>query len=215
MSPSRQVPSTWEKRDVLPANNSQTDDFYAVELSYTIHGENMSNTPVPAATTTTSKLDAAKAKAVEFVQTDVTEAAWRTAANQLTKLVREPLVALLARNLNDDSPEMRKRLSEFLDTEMGGVLITAVLSVGMSAMPPNPKTERLGRELRIKAMADTGDVVADVLMGPLRQVMALYIQDGTGPAPMLGQLGQTSSLPMDAPVMPNVKDAHFVDDAKK
>jgi hypothetical protein len=51
----------------------------------------------------------------------------------------------------------------------------------------NEAPQRLARELRVKAMTDMGDVVADVLMGPLRQVMSLYLQ------------GVPANLPSESP----------------
>jgi hypothetical protein len=123
------------------------------------------------------------------LQSDATEAAWRTAGNQLVKLTREPLVGLLSRHLGPDDESMRKKIADFLATEVGTALLTSVLSVGLSAMPAtgNEAPQRLARELRVKAMTDMGDVVADVLMGPLRQVMSLYLQ------------GVPANLPSESP----------------
>lgn len=113
------------------------------------------------------------------LQSDATEAAWRTAGNQLVKLTREPLVGLLSRHLGPDDESMRKKIADFLATEAGTALLAGLLSIGLSALPTtgNEAPQRLARELRVKAMADMGDVVADVVMGPLRQVLAFYIQD--------------------------------------
>lgn len=113
------------------------------------------------------------------LQSDATEAAWRTAGHQLVKLTREPLVGLLSRHLGPDDESMRKKIADFLATEAGTALLAGMLSIGLSAMPTNAgdAPQRLARELRVKAMADMGDLVADVVMGPLRQVMAFYLQD--------------------------------------
>jgi hypothetical protein len=115
---------------------------------------------------------------MKTLQNDAVDAAWRTAASQFVKLTREPLVAVLSRHLGPDDESMRKKIADFLSTEVGTALLTSVLSVGLSAMPAtgNEAPQRLARELRVKAMTDMGDVVADVLMGPLRQVMSLYLQ---------------------------------------
>jgi hypothetical protein len=69
-----------------------------------------------------------------------------------------------------------------------------MLSASLSAMPQaaGDVPQKLARELRVRAMADAGDVLADVLMGPLRQVMALYLQDPQG-APQLG-VAQTTAV---------------------
>ncbi|MCS6899886.1 MAG: hypothetical protein RMJ98_09450 [Myxococcales bacterium] len=137
------------------------------------------------------------------LQSDATEAAWRTAGNQLVKLTREPLVGLLSRHLGPDDESMRKKIADFLSTEVGTALLAGMLSIGLSAMPTTAgdAPQRLARELRVKAMADIGDLVADVLMGPLRQVIALYLQDianAPAPPPELTE-GSSRSLPVGSP----------------
>lgn len=112
------------------------------------------------------------------LQGDATEAAWRTAGSQMVKLTRDPLAAVLQRHLNPDDDALRAKIGRFLETEAGAALLAGLLSVGLSAMPATAgdAPQRLARELRIKAMSGMGDLTADVLMGPLRQVMATYLQ---------------------------------------
>jgi hypothetical protein len=121
---------------------------------------------------------------LKSLEVDATDAAWRLAGSQFVKLAREPIVALLSRHLGPDDPSLRGRIAAFLDTEIGASLRSGVLSLGLSAMPlpPGDVSHKLARELRIRAMAGTSDVVADVLMGPLRQVAVTYLQGG-GRAP--------------------------------
>ena len=133
------------------------------------------------------------------LQSDATEAAWRTAGNQLVKMTRDPLVGVLSRHLGPDDEAMRKKIADFLATEAGTALLAGVLSIGLSAMPgtTGEAPQRLARELRVKAMADMSDLVADVVMGPMRQVIAFYLQDlENAPVPP-AQLteGSTASLP--------------------
>ena len=112
------------------------------------------------------------------ILTDAEAAAQRTAARQLVKLVREPLVGVLQRHLAPGDEAMRAKLAAFLETELGTALLAAALSAALSSMPRAPaRAELLARELRVQSMADAGDVLADVLMGPLRQVLAAYLQD--------------------------------------
>lgn len=113
---------------------------------------------------------------------DAMDAAWRIAGNQLVKLTREPLVAALSRNLGPGDEALRARIAAFLDTPLGTAVVTAILSVGLSAMPaialPGVGTQavpRLAQELRVKAMADAADFAADLLMGPLRESLSLLI----------------------------------------
>lgn len=119
---------------------------------------------------------------VKTLRAEATDAAWRTAATQFTRLTRDPLVALLGRHLGPDDPALRNKIATFLQTELGTALLSGLLSVGLSAMPPSAgeTPHRLARELRVKAMADAADVMADLVMGPLRTVVAFYLQDMGG-----------------------------------
>lgn len=127
------------------------------------------------------------------LQNDAKDAAWRTAGSQFVKLARDPLVGLLSRHLAPGDECMRAKIAMFLQTDVGTALLSAILALGLSAMPQNmgPVPERLAKELRVKSMADMGDLVAEVVMGPLRQVIALYLQDPGGIAALSGA---TSSL---------------------
>ncbi len=113
---------------------------------------------------------------------EATDAAWRIATNQLVKLTREPIVAALSRSLGPGDEALRGRIAAFLDTELGTAALTALLSVGLSAMPAMPlpgvgagAVPRLAQELRVKAMADAADFAADLFMGPLRESLAMLI----------------------------------------
>ena len=115
---------------------------------------------------------------LETLQVDATDAAWRTAGSQLVKLTRDPLAALLCRHLGPDDPALRARVAAFLQTELGAAMVSALLSAGLTALPQaGPVPERLSRELRVRAMAGVGDTLADVLMGPLREVASTYLRD--------------------------------------
>jgi hypothetical protein len=89
---------------------------------------------------------------------DANDAAWRIAGNQFVKLTREPLVAALSRSLGPGDEALRGRIAAFLDTELGTALLTALLSVGLSALPAMPipggaqVVPRLAQELRVKSM---------------------------------------------------------------
>jgi hypothetical protein len=116
------------------------------------------------------------------LRADATDAAWRTAASQFIKLTREPLVGLLTRHLAPGDEALRARVAVFLTTELGSALLSVTLSAALSALPESagPSASRLARELRVRALADAGDVLADVVLGPLRQVLALSLH-GLGP----------------------------------
>ena len=131
----------------------------------------------------------AASPAMKTLAADADAAAWRVAGNQLVKLVKEPAVALLQRGLGGEGDDtLREKIARFLDTEIGVALFSALISTGLLVLPTNdPIVKRLAQELRIKFMAGAGDVVADVFMGPLRQVAAMYLQGvptETPPAPL-------------------------------
>ncbi len=133
---------------------------------------------------------------LEKIQIDATDAAWRTAGSQFVKLTREPLVGLLTRHLAPGDDAFRARAALFLETELGGAIVASILSAALSALPvtAGEVPQKLARELRVRAMSETGDVLADLLMGPLRQVIALYLQD---PAAM-PEVAPMAALPQGA-----------------
>ncbi|HEU4409978.1 MAG TPA: hypothetical protein VFS43_32285 [Polyangiaceae bacterium] len=115
----------------------------------------------------------------DALQNDALEAGWRTAGAQFVKLAREPLVGLLSRHLGPGDESMRARIAAFLETELGTAMLASLLSVGLTVVPgvKGPVAEKLARELRVKAMSGAADALADVVMGPLRQVMMTYTKD--------------------------------------
>lgn len=122
----------------------------------------------------------------DTLKVDGQDAAWRTAGSQFVKMTRDPLVGLLTRHLgHGDSDEARAKIAAFLDTELGKALLAGVLSMALTAMPKTGSAipERMAKELRIASMAGVGDELADVLMGPLREVISMYLQDGPSGLP--------------------------------
>lgn len=116
--------------------------------------------------------------AMKTLEIDAKDAAYRLAGRQFVKLTREPIIAFLAGHLGPDDPSMRAKIGAFLDTELGEALVSSMLSLGLSAIPQTageiPKI--LAKELRVKAMTDVGDVVADLLMEPLRDVISNFLR---------------------------------------
>lgn len=137
-------------------------------------------------------------KIIELIKTDATDAAWRTAGSQFIKLTRDPLCALLSRHLAPNDEALRGRIAQFLQTEVGTAILASMLAMAMSAVPlDNAVRERMARELRVRSLADAGDLVAEIVMGPLRQVMSLYLQDPAGTP--LGVAPAAPAIPAPAP----------------
>jgi hypothetical protein len=171
----------------------------------------------PTASKTTEKtMDNARLNPMlKTLEVDATEAAWRLAGSQFVKLAKEPIVALLSRHLGPGDESLRARIATFLDTELGTALLSGVLSAGLSAMPlpANNVSQQLARELRVRSMAATGDVIADVLMGPLRQVAVMYLQGQPGVAPT-EPAGLPPSALVDALKVASGQAAEVVEPAK-
>lgn len=162
---------------------------------------NTKETPVPNNEPTMLQKIAAS-KAVTTLKVDANDAAWRLAGSQFIKLAKEPLIAALMRHLGPDDESLRGRLAVFLDTELGVSILAGLLSAGLSAIPGDPGAvpAMLARELRIRAMAGAGDALADVLMGPLRQVAVMYLQAPAAPS-------DPAALPGGSPIgVDNVVD---------
>lgn len=118
---------------------------------------------------------------IKTLTTDATDAAWRTAGSQFVKLARDPLAALISRHLAPEDESVRNKLAEFLRSDTGTAMLAGLLSIGLTVAPVDSNIkERLSRELRVRSLADAGDLVAEIIMGPLRQVMSLYLQDVPG-----------------------------------
>lgn len=132
--------------------------------------KNMSNTTTP---DQKSIFERAKAAAME----ELPEAAVRVAARQLTKLMCDPLAALIAGP--DSSALMRQTVAGFLRGDMGRALVGAASSLALqqflqtSATTPTDRTfwEKVLRELRIEAMATGGDHLVEMVTSPMRQVL--------------------------------------------
>lgn len=117
---------------------------------------------------------------VSVAKNEAMIAAKRTAAKQLVKLVREPLVAAIGDQFGDD-PTTRKKIGKFLNTQLGEALVSIVLSFGISMLPGMPVanmqniSKDFADELRVKGMTDVGEFFAELMMGPMREIISSYI----------------------------------------
>ncbi len=72
---------------------------------------------------------------------------------------------------------------------------------------PQEIKDRLAQELRIGAMAELGDLFADILMGPMREVIAFYIKGEMPAAVAELPMGTVSQL-HDASKDKSIPDNH-------
>ena len=115
--------------------------------------------------------------ALTTVKVEGTEAVWRTAANQAVMAVREPLIAALRRK--GVSETVLGSVGEFLQTEIGMAAIALLLGTALSNIPSfgnNPKVAKLSSEMRIQGMATAGNLLAEMVTGPMRGIMTDLIQ---------------------------------------
>jgi hypothetical protein len=154
---------------------------------------------------------------LDHLRRDANDAAWRTGAKQLTKLTHESTVALLYRHLEPEQQDeiLRGRIANFLRTPVGvgfyqtvlaGMLYAAENNVPMPA-EYQAALAKLGRELRVSAMAEVGNVVADLIMDPLRDALATFLKDVSSeslPPSPAQQLGDRSRVPRAVPVADTV-----------
>lgn len=127
---------------------------------------NKTNNPAQPTSLTDRLSNAAKDRAQQ--------AALRIGAKQLSRTVRGPLVLALASRMGGDE-DANQRAHALLSSDLGGammdILLSAMLS-GASALPlnglPREHLDALAVELQVGAMADAGNTVAEIVMGPIR-----------------------------------------------
>lgn len=103
------------------------------------------------------------------VKDDGVDAAWRTAARQAAKTVREPLAAVLRGRL--PAGVCGLVLSQ-LDTEHGEAFLAFVTGHAMSYIPQfscDAKLNRLAKELRVLGLQFATDKLASAILSPLRE----------------------------------------------
>lgn len=131
----------------------------------------------------TTLQDRGRALVHQIMTVDLPEVQRRVLVRQLTKLVRDALSALFMRGLGDDSAEMRGKVGRMLQTPLGAALVQGwlyALAEGLGA--DEGLALEIKRELRISALFEVGDVVAELIRKPLQQVREKFPDLGA-PAP--------------------------------
>lgn len=114
-------------------------------------------------------LDTAKADAIQGLV--------RSGGRQLEKNTRKVVAMMLATFLKIPD-EKKEDIEAFFETEMGKVMILSLLSVSLGALPDGVSVVPglLARELRVEAVATVGDLAAELITGPVRELLVQYIQ---------------------------------------
>ena len=145
------------------------------------------------------------ADTLEGIADDTREASMRMMSSQLVKLTREPLVALLTRNLGlEDNESSRAKVAMFLKSPLGDAMVSGMLSMGVASLPvKNDIKQLVSRELRLRAMGTAMDEAVDLIMEPFRTVTAQLISGQTS----IGLLdsGERETLNLEAKVEERVE----------
>jgi len=105
---------------------------------------------------------------------DTEDAAWRTAADEATEIVK-PGVRKLAQGAAKMSPAFSKFLVNAIDTPIGEGVVAWVTGIAIVGYGPlrgktlGTKTLRLSKELRVKGIKPITDLVAKKIISPVRK----------------------------------------------
>jgi len=138
------------------------------------------------------------ADTLEGIADDTREASMRMMSSQLVKLTREPLVALLTRNLGlEDNESSRAKVAMFLKSPLGDAMVSGMLSMGVASLPvKNDIKQLVSRELRLRAMGTAMDEAVDLIMEPFRTVTGQLLS-GEASLGLLGS-GEKETLNLEA-----------------
>jgi len=95
----------------------------------------------------------------------------RLTVKQMRKLLQDVFAAAIAGN---SESELRQKISKRLKTSAGSALVTSALAGVLSGVAYSTESHAMGRlagEARTQAMADGANVIAELIMGPLREVL--------------------------------------------
>lgn len=101
--------------------------------------------------------------------------AMRAAARQIRKLAKAPLVAGLKARLGVKNPrEFTRAVTAFLNSDLGDAALSVALGgiIRYAPFVPEGLRDNLSRELVIDGGAAVLDFAADIVMGPVREVLA-------------------------------------------
>ena len=145
------------------------------------------------------------ADTLEGIADDTREASMRMMSSQLVKLTREPLVALLTRNLGlEDNESSRAKVAMFLKSPLGDAMVSGMLSMGVASLPvKNDIKQLVSRELRLRAMGTAMDEAVDLIMEPFRTVTGQLLS-GEASLGLLGS-GERETLNLEAKVEERVE----------
>lgn len=112
---------------------------------------------------------------MEMFKEDTVDGAYRSASNQITKGTKAAILSQLSKNT---SSEGIAAVSNLLDTEMGGAVMSMLIGMGLTYAPgisEDPRAARLAKEFRVSGISVGIDqlvnVAANTLMPAFQEAM--------------------------------------------
>lgn len=121
-------------------------------------------------------------KGVVVAKHYASEGSVRIVAKQLVARTRPILIDLLTKQFGKKDKNFAAKMSMMMESPLGAAFHAIVLSFLINAMPQKlrdkvPYVERVVEELRVSAVADAGNMVAEMILGPLSELATMYFQN--------------------------------------
>lgn len=121
-------------------------------------------------------------KGVVVAKHYASEGSVRIVAKQIVVRTRPIIVDLLTKQFGKKDKSFGAKLTMMLESPLGTAFHAMILSFLINAMPQKlrdkvPFVERVVEELRISSVADAGNMVADMVLGPLMELASMYFQN--------------------------------------
>lgn len=117
---------------------------------------------------------------------DTSEAGTRVVAEQSLKATRKFLVALATRGFGKkEGARIAERITSNLESPVGEVLLAYVCGGALMFLPEKwntPRAQALAKELRVRALAQAGNGLANLLSDPALDVILDYLTGEDAPA---------------------------------
>lgn len=111
------------------------------------------------------------------IKGDGVEAAYRVAGTQITKATKNALLKLLkSKGINN---KHLNSVSNFLDTEMGGAVLSTLVGMILDHIPALKNDQRartMSKEFRVSGMALVGNLMADAVLGDLLSSLGSIVE---------------------------------------
>lgn len=108
---------------------------------------------------------------VDMVKQDAVDGAYRASANQINKVVKATIISQLGKNTTSEG---LTTISNLLDTEMGGALISMLIGLGITYTPKiseDPRALKLAKEFRVNGMSTGMNQVIEMIVPAFTDVM--------------------------------------------